>query len=223
MLGGPRAHPYSLVLVLIVATIGLIGIAPDHGWPQVVLVALEGSTLVAALYASKAGTRRIEVASALVIVLVAAALIALLAGQLEVAASHAVGALLAGVAPIAIGRGAGRKLRSERRITLDTVFGVLCIYLLIGLTFAFVYGAVDRIGGQNILTGGDQGSDYLFFSYTTLCTVGYGNLIPATSVGETLAIFEMLFGQIYLVTIVSLIVGNLGRARPAAPGGEPTP
>jgi len=211
------------VLVLIVATIGLIGIAPDHGWPQIVLVALEGATLVAALYASKASSRRLELVGGLVVVVVAAALVALLAGRLEVAASHTIGALLAGIAPIAIIRGAGRKLRDERRITLDTVFGVLCVYLLIGLTFAFVYGAVDRIGGQDILTGGDQGSDFLFFSFTTLCTVGYGNLIPATDLGNTLAIFEMLFGQIYLVTIVSLIVGNLGRGRPVARGGEPTP
>ena len=209
-----RPHPYSVVLVLIIATIGLTGIAPDHGWAQLALVLLEGATLVAALYASKASRRRIELASALVVVIVIGALVALVAGQLEVGASRTIGALLAGVAPIAIVRGAARKLRSERRITLDTVFSVLCVYLLVGLMFAFVFGAVDRISGHDILSGGDSGSDFLFFSFTTLCTVGYGNLVPATQVGDTISIFEMLFGQIYLVTIVALIVGNLGRGRP---------
>ena len=222
MLGGPRAHPYSLVLLLIIASIGVLGVAPDHGWPQVVLVMLEGATLVAALYASQASRRRVEIVTALVVVVAVAALIALLADELEVGASRAVGALLVGVAPIAIVRGTARRLRTERVITLDTVFGVLCIYLLLGLFFSYVYGVVDRVGGTDILDGGDSGTDFLFFSYTTLTTVGYGDLVPATNVGDTIAIFEMLFGQIYLVTIVSLIVGNLGRGRPARDGGEPT-
>ena len=223
MLGGPREHPYSLVLLLIIASIGVSGIAPDHGWPQVLLIVLEGATLVTALYASKASRRRIEIVAGLVGVVALGALVALLTGGLEVAASRIVGALMVGIAPIAIVRGTARRLRTERVITLDTVFGVLCIYLLLGLFFSYVYGAVDRISTTNLLQGGDTGTDFLFFSYTTLTTVGYGDLVPATDLGDTLAIFEMLFGQIYLVTIVSLIVGNLGRGRPARGGGEPTP
>jgi hypothetical protein len=76
---GLRPHPYSVVLILIVATIAVLGIAPDHGWPQIVLVALEGATLVAALYASKASRRRVELAAGLVTVILVAALIALFA------------------------------------------------------------------------------------------------------------------------------------------------
>jgi Ion channel len=209
-----RPHPYSLVLILIAASIGLLGLAPEHGLPQVVLIALEGSTLVAALYASRSSRRRIEIVGALVTVLVVAATIALVAGQLEVAASRSAGALLVAIAPFSIVRGVGRRLRTDRQITLDTVFGVLCVYLLIGMFFAFCFGAVDRITGHNVLSGGDSGTDFLFFSFTTLTTVGYGDLVPATDLGKTIAIFEMLLGQIYLVTIVSLIVGNLGRARP---------
>jgi Ion channel len=223
VLGGPRAHPYSLVLVLIIASIGVTGIAPDHGWPQIVLILLQGATLVTALYASKASRRRVEIVAALVGVIAFAALIVLVAGGLEVAASRTVGALLVGIAPVAIVRGTARRLRTERVITLDTVFGVLCIYLLLGLFFSYLYGVVDRVGDTNVLQGGDSGTDFLFFSYTTLTTVGYGDLVPATDVGDTIAIFEMLFGQIYLVTIVSLIVGNLGRGRPVRDGGEPTP
>jgi hypothetical protein len=219
---GLRPHPYSVVLILIAASIGVLGIAPDHGWPQVVVIALEGATLVAALHASRASARRIEVVSALVAVIVVTALVALLAGELEVAASRTAGALMVAVAPIGITRGVARRLRRDRVITLDTVFGVLCVYLLVGLFFAFLFGAIDRISGTDMLTQGDSGSDFLFFSFTTLTTVGYGDLTPATNLGQTIAIFEMLIGQIYLVTIVSLIVGNLGRGRPMR-GGEPTP
>jgi hypothetical protein len=215
VVAGLRRHPYSLVLILIVASIGVLGIAPEHGVAQVILITLEGATLVTALYASKASRQRIEIVGALVAVVIIGALIALVSGSLEVAASRTAGALLVAVAPFAIVRGVARRLRTDAVITLDTVFGVLCVYLLIGMFFAFVFGAIDRIGHEPVLSGGDTGSDFLFFSFTTLTTVGYGDLVPLTNLGRTIAIFEMLLGQIYLVTIVSLIVGNLGRGRPA--------
>lgn len=209
-----RRHPYSLVLILVVASIGVLGTAPDHGWPQVVVMALEGATLVSALHASRASRRRIEVVASLVGVMVVAAFIALVAvGQLDIAASRTAGAALVAIAPFAIARGVLRRIRVDRTITVDTVFGVLCVYLLIGMFFAFIYGLLDRVGTTDVFSQGDTGSDFLFFSYTTLTTVGYGNLTPATHVGETIAIYEMLMGQIYLVTIVSLIVGNVGRGR----------
>ena len=54
----------------------------------------------------------------------------------------------------------------------------------------------------------------LYFSFTTLTTIGYGDVTASTNLGHTLAVSEGLLGQIYLVTIVSLIVSNLGRGRP---------
>jgi hypothetical protein len=55
--------------------------------------------------------------------------------------------------------------------------------------------------------------DQLYFSFVTLCTVGYGDLTPAGGIARAFAVTEMLVGQIYLVTIVSLIVSNLGARR----------
>ena len=51
-----------------------------------------------------------------------------------------------------------------------------------------------------------RSSDYLFFSYTTLTTTGYGNLVPAGTVGQSFAVLEMLVGQIFLVTLVAGLV-----------------
>ena len=53
-----------------------------------------------------------------------------------------------------------------------------------------------------------------YFSFTTLATIGYGDLTAASNLGHTLSVSEGLLGQVYLVTVVSLIVGNLGRRRP---------
>jgi hypothetical protein len=94
---------------------------------------------------------------------------------------------------------------------------VLSVYLLIGMFFAFVYGAIDRLGGapffaQNVTA---NASRCLYFSFTTLTTVGYGDLTSRTNLGHTVSVSEALTGQIYLVTVVSLLVANLGRRRPA--------
>jgi uncharacterized membrane protein len=64
--------------------------------------------------------------------------------------------------------------------------------------------------------------DYVYFSYSTLATVGYGDLVAKTGLGRMLAVCEALLGQIYLVTVIAVIVGNLGRPgrRRTQLGGE---
>jgi hypothetical protein len=97
------------------------------------------------------------------------------------------------------------------------MFGVLCVYLLIGSAFAYAYGiisAIDDGGFFAEISGGDQ-PDFLYFSFTTMTTTGFGDLTAAHDLGRSLAITEALIGQIYLVTLVALIVGNIGQARVA--------
>ena len=72
---------------------------------------------------------------------------------------------------------------------------------------AFFESSADSAGSEGQL------ADLLFFSYTTLTTVGYGNLIPADGAGRMLAVAEALTGQIYLVTVVAIIVGGFASAR----------
>jgi voltage-gated potassium channel Kch len=95
------------------------------------------------------------------------------------------------------------------------MFGVLCIYLLIGMLFALAYGLVGDAQSEPFFTSGinPQFPDYLYFSYATLTTVGYGDLAAATDLGRSVAITEALIGQIYLVTVVAVIVGGLSRRR----------
>jgi hypothetical protein len=86
------------------------------------------------------------------------------------------------------------------------------------MLFGFVFGSIDRLGGNPFFAGGQPATvaHCLYYSFTTLTTVGYGDLTARTNLGHTLSVSEALLGQIYLVTIVSLIVANLGRSRPAA-------
>ncbi len=93
------------------------------------------------------------------------------------------------------------------------MFGVLCIYLLIGSIFAFAFGVVDSLSSTPFFAQHAAASTHnlLYFSFATITTTGYGDLTAATDVGRSLAIAEALTGQIYLVTVVAAIVGGLAR------------
>ena len=101
-------------------------------------------------------------------------------------------------------------------MTVSTLAGVLAVYLLAGMFFSFLYGVVGAIDPDRLFNHVADGTreDQLYFSFVTLCTVGYGDLTPVAGWARGIAVAEMLVGQILLVTIVSLIVSNpLGARR----------
>ena len=139
-----------------------------------------------------------------------------LGGGIGEGAALAMNAALVALGPPAIAVGIVRDLRVSGQVRVQAVMGVLAFYLLVGMLFAFTYGAVDQFGGDPFFAGGQEAtaSHFLYFSFITLTTVGYGDFTARSDLGHTLAVFEALLGQIYLVTVVSLIVSNLRPARP---------
>lgn len=121
-----------------------------------------------------------------------------------------VGALLAVVAPIAI----VRRLLSHTTITRRTVAGALCLYLLVGLFFSFVFAVAGAIDPPFFAQEpADHTVDYVYFSVTTITTTGYGDLTARASAGKMLAVSEALLGQLYLVGVVAILVSNIGWQR----------
>lgn len=127
----------------------------------------------------------------------------------------------------------GRVVRAPV-VNLRVVGDAVAVYLMMGLTFAYLYLAIDAIRGQDFFVQGPQSAYvFLYFSYITLATVGYGDFTAADAVGRLLAMLEGLIGQLYLVTVLALIVSNLGRQRNTAkerqairgtqPDGDPPP
>ena len=89
----------------------------------------------------------------------------------------------------------------------------ICVYMLFGLMFMFVYGVLASVGDAPFFAQGTDGtrSLRLYFSFVTLATLGYGDYTPAGNLGHALAVLEALIGQLYLVTVVAVIVTRLGR------------
>jgi hypothetical protein len=109
-------------------------------------------------------------------------------------------------------------------VTLQAGAGALSIYLLVGLAFALVINLVARGGPTYFVQGPHEAlSEQVYFSFTTMTTTGYGDFTPATNVGHALAVLEMLLGQIYLVTVIGLMVGNLTRRPRTSEEGPKTP
>ena len=220
---GRRRERYGLLLGAIILAFSIQGIATPGDSEQVAVTALLGITLLLALWTADAKPTVVRVATLVVAAVVATSIAETVAGSPGGGATRVANALLVALAPPAIVLGVIRTLRAKQAVTLEAVFGVLCVYLLLGMFFAFVYGSIDRLGGSPFFAGGQQASvaQCLYYSFTTLTTVGYGDLTARSNLGHTLSVSEALVGQIYLVTVVSLIVANLGRARPRAQDAAP--
>ncbi len=205
------------MLLLILVSLVFQLAAPERDWARLVTIGLQGITLLAALRASRVGTTIMRVAVAIVAIAIASAIGAYIGfGVLGATAAHVLTILLIGFAPIAIVHGVMVDFREQGEISLHTMFGVLCVYLLIGSIFAFTFGIVDGLSSTPFFAEHASASTHnlLYFSFTTITTTGYGDLTAGTDVGQSLAVAEALTGQIYLVTVVAAIVGGL-RSRTA--------
>ena len=121
------------------------------------------------------------------------------------------------IAPFAI----TRHLILRRDIDTETLLGAIAAYLLIGMFFAFAYQAIAQLQSTPFFGAAGNGSlsDDLFFSFVTMTTVGYGNLVPAANPGQTLSVMEALIGQLFLVVAVGKIIASLQR-RPGDRSGR---
>lgn len=217
-----RRARYGLLLASILLAFAVQGIAAPHAAEQVVLSILLSFTLLLALVTVDARPLVIRGALLLAICVIVASILEAASGNVDGRATRIANGLLVGLAPPAIAIGVVRSLRARAAVTLEAVFGVLCIYILLGMFFAAVFGSIDHIGDGAFFADGASAtvSRCLYFSFSTLTTAGFGDLTAASNLGHTLSVFEALIGQIYLVTVVALIVANLGRATPRAGEGR---
>jgi hypothetical protein len=204
---------YGALLLVTLLSLGVQGIVSPGKVQQVVVAALAGAGLVLAFRAAQLRPQILRVAVALAVVVLVLSIVRALGAGIGDGAARIMNAALFLLGPPAIALGIVRDLRTSRQVRVQAVMGVLSLYMLVGMLFGMVYGAIDLLGGDPFFASGASASvsHCLYFSFTTLTTVGYGDFVARSDLGHTLAVFEALIGQIYLVTVVSLIVSNLGR------------
>jgi Ion channel len=215
-------YRFEIVLGLIVVTIAFSLAAPEGDGARFVAVILQGAVLVAAVVASRShpGLVALSFAVALLgIVGTAAALFG--TGQFGNSSGALVLLFYVLLTPPAIASGLLKQFRDAGSVTLQTMFGVLCLYLLIGLVFSSAFAAIQELSDTDFFRSvhGDR-DDFLYFSFSTLTTTGYGDLVPGTDLGRSLSVTEALIGQLYLVTLVAVIISNLRPVGTRADGAE---
>jgi voltage-gated potassium channel len=113
-----------------------------------------------------------------------------------------------------------RFIFTTRRVDFNTIAASLCIYLLLGLIWALAYSSIDSLNPHAFKFMADTASPAptmrigtgtsmaaLYFSFTTMTTLGYGDIVPLSPIARGLAIVEAITGQLYLVVLVSRLVG----------------
>jgi hypothetical protein len=209
----PR-RSFGLVLLAIVAALIFQLSATTGDLTQFVAIVLQSTVIVLALRA--AGFHRHIVHGAALVLAVVSGLVGVaLVGSDDLAggAPRIVTLVLILLTPAAIVAGVVRELREDGRVTVETVYCGLSLYLLIGLAFAVLFGAIQDIGSEPFFSDGTAGNanDFLYFSLASLTTVGYGDLTAGTDLGRAMAVTEALLGQFYLVTVLAVIVANVRR------------
>src|SRR3954470_4232836 len=198
------ANAFGVVLVLVVSIYVLSSLISYRGWGGVLLAVLTSMCATVALISAGARRPLPHWSAALGTAAVILALVAAVAGG----SSRALGAsALIQVVLLAVASGEmlGAVLR-EYEVNFRTILGAISVYVLLGILFAYVYVAVDRLQSGPFFGQHTQTGDFVFFSITTLSTTGYGNLVPAAQPGRMLSGLEMLTGQIFLVTLIAGLV-----------------
>jgi hypothetical protein len=208
------AGRYGFALALILADYLLLAALSGTIAGRLVTYVVVACTLLVTLLTARAPrlwiTLALAVVGATALVAVWAALTQTLAGFLGL--SSALGVCLLLATPVVI----VRDIIKTRLVSVQTLLAAMCLYLLIGIIFALLYNFAGTLTPGGFFGSPSLGTitNCLFFSFTTLTTVGYGNLVPATPFGQSLAMVEAVSGQIYLIVVVARLVSLWGQYLP---------
>ena len=210
------ADRYGLLFLLIL--LSLVLTAANTTWLKIAAVLVQGGVVLFAFLAARAGRRAWRVA----VVLVPLAVILGIAGRFgDSRGAETVAAAMNLVLPAAAIVVLGRRIVLEPFVSSRTIIGLLCVYLLIGMTFAATFILIAVASGEPFFVQTDhaQPVDFTYFSLVTLATVGYGDLTAANPMPRMLSAIEGLTGQLYLVTVVAVAVSRVRTRRDRSPEG----
>jgi hypothetical protein len=199
---------YGTLLILIIFAYVVMAATEDSKWSRTAVGVAFGATLMLALHTSHVRGRIIRIVGVIVVVTVLwSFVLALFDKEPFLGAGHVAVALVVVTPGVILYR-----IFRHPVINIETILGAIDAYLLLGIAFAAVYRMLDTVDSHFFRQGAASGVKYLYFSFVVITTLGFGDLTPRTDIGRVIVSLEALLGQIFLVTIVAVLVANLGRA-----------
>ncbi len=209
---------YGVVFLLTLTLLVFVIVTPGENWSRAVGCALQWLALLTVVATSRTSSNVRRSTAIVLLGLASFTVVGEAAGALSDALLFAISGLLSAAIPLALVGGLLRLVRAHG-VTPQAVAGALTLYLLLGLVFAWTIGFVAKVETAQyfVQTANASTSQIVYFSFTVLTTTGFGDLSAATHIGRALAVVEMLLGQLYLVTVIGVLVGNFaGRSRRAS-------
>lgn len=208
-------HPHHLgkftvLLVVLIAIIILFPFVDEHHWIEVAVGAVGFLTVLAALWA----------VSNSIIVFIVAALLAMPAFALNILNSVSDGDHFAYYAvPMSfafyalVNLNLLRSFIGAKEVTWDIISGAVSVYLLLGMNWTLIYIYIDmfnpdafQFNHAHDIDGGMNTQDFFYFSFVTLTTLGYGDVVPLSTAARIFAVLEAILGQLYIAVIIGKII-----------------
>lgn len=216
---------FAILLILVIATItllGLVGIPRMESDPSVLtrvtMMVLASSILVATIRITRASERHQRIGAIVIGVIAIGGMISLIVGS-TVVIVRIIGVfwvLMVGATPVLV----LREVLAVDRVTRQTIIGAITVYLQIGVALTFIVMAIDNWGGFFETT--PRSTAYVYFSFVTITTLGYGDLSPYTNFARMVSIVFAVIAQMYLVIVIARLVTMWRPEREALPDGDDT-
>ena len=207
-------HQLGRFRFLLLSLMMMIGLRPlldewigTHFWADVFTDIFFAFALMSGLYAIRGQHRQLRFALLLATAII---LLGLLHYTLQVQFLFRLQQGLAGVFLVQMLFMIWIHIEKENEVTLDLIMASACAYILIGLVWAYFYHFVEVLHPKSFTlpwTPGDDLWDFYYYSFVTLTTVGYGDILALTKPARALSILEALTGQLYLAIMISRLVG----------------
>jgi hypothetical protein len=198
------------VLVVLFAIFITQAALPDENWSRAVQIILQAVALVLTLRLGTLSRPVVALGQVVVLIAIVAAIILAFTDNGQRLMLF-VNLVLVALAPIAV----LRSITRHRQISWATVVGAISIFLCIGLFFACFHQIIYEFDDAAfaVASGQLRPATFQYFSFITLTTVGFGDVVAVSDFARTMTALEAIIGQIFLVTVVALVVGNIGRTR----------
>ncbi len=209
-----RRHRYGAVFLLLLALVLFEVLAPNSDWARAITVVLATTALTVAVATSRDPGHVRRLRAALVSGVGLVVVVGIAAGLFGPPVAFAVVTVRVAQVPVALISGLIRLIQ-QAGVTIQVVSGALALYLVVGLLFASIIGFVATVESDAYFTQGKDvtNGERVYYSFTVLTTTGFGDYTAAQPFGHALAVLEMLTGQLYLVTVIGIVVGNFAGRR----------
>lgn len=199
---------YAILFASLLMTLGLTPMLSALEFPREVLIAFLGLNLCAAVVGAD-GARKYPAVNLILAGALTLRLVAVAVGASSVVMGTQV--VWTGVAFVAAARAVRFALQS-RHIDRQHVFAALSAYLIAGHFFGMLYATMDRIWPGSFTIAGVASdplelADAIYFSFVTMTTLGYGDIVPVASGVRGIVVVEAVVGQLYLAVLVARLVG----------------